>query len=312
MFFIYWHNNSKSEAMKQQPTPRYFVGVDGGGTKCRAELYDSQGKLLGAGISGSANIARHGNTATQSIATAVAQAFTAANVSDTEITETVVCAGLAGANLPSAAAALRQWQHPFRAFHFTSDLATAIYGAHGGQNGAVLVIGTGSCAAAMVDGKLTQFGGHGFLLGDKGSGAWLGKQAVMYTLEALDGVVPQDELTAAVCNHYQCDTPTALVDRLNQAHPGSFGEMCPAILSLAGANLASATALVTRGSTYLSDIARKAITLSQGQLVMTGGVAEAMQPWLDSDIRDALTATQFGPEWGAVLLHQKGDLGDAL
>ncbi|MEA3588479.1 hypothetical protein J6I75_08950 [Pseudidiomarina sp. 1APP75-27a] len=296
--------------MKQATSSLYYVGVDGGGTKCRAELYNVQGERLGAGIAGSANIARQGNTAQQSIFTAVSNAFADACLSQEHFAETTVCAGLAGANLPSAAAQLRAWAHPFKAFHFTSDLHTALYGAHAGANGSVLVMGTGSCAAALVDGKLVQFGGHGFLLGDKGSGAWLGKQAVMHTLEALDGIVPRGELAEAVCRHYQCSTATDIVDRLIQAAPGEFGQICPKILELASQHESTALALVERGSSYLSAIARQALQLSGGKLVIAGGVAAAMTPWLDDDIRAALQDTQFGPEWGAVLLHQNGGLGD--
>ncbi|MGQ4276849.1 BadF/BadG/BcrA/BcrD ATPase family protein [Pseudidiomarina sp. E22-M8] len=296
--------------MKHKTSSLYYVGVDGGGTKCRAELYNPQGDLLGSGVAGSANIARQGNTAEQSILTAVSKAFEAATIDQQHLGDAVVCAGLAGANLPSAAAALKQWRHPFQTFHFTSDLHTALYGAHAGQNGAVLVMGTGSCAAALTDGKLTQLGGHGFLLGDKGSGAWLGKQAIMYSLEALDGVVPHGPLVEAVCNHYHSQSATDIVDRLIQANPGVFGEICPIILKLASDDDPTARALVERGSAYLSAIARKALRLSGGNLVIAGGVATAMTPWLDDDIRSALRPTQFGPEWGAILLYQNGGLGD--
>ncbi|WP_051986767.1 BadF/BadG/BcrA/BcrD ATPase family protein [Pseudidiomarina atlantica] len=280
----------------------YYAGVDGGGTKCRAELYDASGKLLGAGVAGSANIARHGETAQQSIVNAVTLAVANAGLDAQVLSEVVVCGGFAGANLPSAAAELRAWYHPFAAFHFASDLHTALFGAHAGANGAVLIVGTGSCAAALVDGEVIQFGGHGFLLGDKGSGAWLGKQAVTYTLEALDNVVSAGPLSAAVCEHYQCATPTALVDRLNQAPPGVFGEISPLIIDLAATDEPVALALVQQGCQYLSDIARKALQRSKGQLVLTGGVAGVLGQWLDADVRDAITTAQKGPEWGAIAL----------
>lgn len=280
----------------------YYAGVDGGGTKCRAELYDATGRLLGAGVAGSANIARYGETARHSITDAVSLAVTNAGLDADTLADVIVCGGFAGANLPSAAAALRAWQHPFATFHFASDLHTALYGAHAGANGAVLIVGTGSCAAALVDGELVQLGGHGFLLGDKGSGAWLGKQAVSYTLEALDRVVSAGPLSDAVCAHYQCTTATALVDRLNQAPPGVFGEISPLLIELAAADEPVARALVQQGCVYLSDIARKAIARSQGQLVLTGGVAGALAQWLDADVKQALTTAQKGPEWGAIAL----------
>ncbi|RUO74892.1 hypothetical protein CWI80_06055 [Pseudidiomarina sediminum] len=280
----------------------FYAGVDGGGTKCRAELYDAAGNLLGAGISGSANIARSGSVARESILASVQHAIAEAELPPETLANTAVYAGLAGANVPSAAGALRNWQHPFQQFHFTSDLHTALFGAHGGANGAVLVVGTGSCAAALVDGTLVQYGGHGFLLGDKGSGAWLGKQAVTHTLEALDGLQEFGGLAKAVCQHYQCHSAVALVDKLNHASPGVFGELCPLILQLAHQGDATALALVEEGSRYLSAIARQAMGKSGGDLVITGGVAGALAPWLDPEVQAAVREHQFGPEWGAILL----------
>lgn len=294
------HNKSSNSA------PLFFAGVDGGGTKCRAELYDATGQLIGAGVSGAANIARNGDIARQSILTSVEAAIAQANLAPEHIANTVVCGGFAGANLPSARNALKQWQHPFHSFHFTSDLHTALYGAHNGANGAVLVIGTGSCAAALKDGELTQYGGHGFLLGDKGSGAWLGKQAVTHTLEAIDGIQPAGELATAVCEHYQAQSATALVDKLNQASSGIFGELCPIILELAHRGEPTAKALVTDGSQYLSAIAAKAVAQSGGNLVLAGGVAHALQHQLEESIQAKITTSIHGPEWGAILLYQHG------
>lgn len=296
--------------MSQQNTsehaPLYFAGVDGGGTKCRAELYDLEGKLLGAGVAGAANIARNGDVARQSILESVSAALVQADLPPTALQQTLVCGGFAGANLPSASNALKQWRHPFLSFHFTSDLHTALYGAHDGDNGAVLVIGTGSCAAALKDGELTQYGGHGFLLGDKGSGAWLGKQAVIHTLEAIDAIQPKGALAAAVCQHYQAHSATDLVDKLNQANPGVFGELCPVILELANQQEPTATALIQQGSAYLSAIARKAIAQSGGNLVLAGGVAHALQHKLDEDVQARITDSKHGPEWGAIMLYQHG------
>lgn len=296
-----------SQKKSSQPTPQFFAGIDGGGTKCRAELYDATGNLLGAGVAGAANIARNGDVARQSILDSVKSAIANANLAPETLATTLVCGGFAGANLPSASNALKQWQHPFHSFYFTSDLHTALYGAHDGANGAVLVIGTGSCAAALKDSELTQYGGHGFLLGDKGSGAWLGKQAVIHTLEAIDAIQPKGKLAAAVCDHYQAHSVTALVDKLNQANPGVFGELCPIILELANQAEPVAQALVQEGCRYLSAIARQAIQQSNGALVLTGGVAHALQHQLDSDIQAQLTNSIHGPEWGAILLYQHGE-----
>ncbi|QJR80451.1 hypothetical protein CA267_006520 [Alteromonas pelagimontana] len=283
----------------------YFVGIDGGGTKCRAEVFDENGLSLGAGVSGPANVARQGDTARNSILQAVTLALTNAGLdAKTELANSAVGAGLAGANLPSAKAALKNWRHPFAGFSFTSDLHAAMLGAHGGSNGAVLVVGTGSCAAALVESQLYQYGGHGFTIGDKGSGAWMGRQAAIHTLEALDGVAPRGALCEAVCAHYQTNSTIKLVDRLNHAPPADFGELSPAVISLAEQGDKVASAIVITGTDYLTAIARKALAQSPGKLVLVGGVAGAIVPWLAKDVADAIVSAKYGPEWGAFYYQQ--------
>ena len=133
----------------------YWVGVDGGGTKCRAELFNELGESLGQGVGGPANIARHGQLALSSILTAVKQAVADAGLQFNYISsELVVSAGLAGAYLDSSNALLNQWQHPFAELVFSSDLHTALLGAHGGEDGVVMITGTGSCAAVLQNGKV--------------------------------------------------------------------------------------------------------------------------------------------------------------
>ncbi|RDV26850.1 hypothetical protein DXV75_06450 [Alteromonas aestuariivivens] len=282
---------------------QYYVGVDGGGTKCRAQVFDFQGQCLGTGVGGPANIAREPDGALHSLVESVTAALADAGLAEPgQFERTPVAAGLAGANVPSANAMLSHWQHPFYSFCFTSDLHTAILGAHLGRNGAVLITGTGSCAAALHDGKLIQSGGHGFQLGDKGSGAWLGRQAASYTLEAMDGVVGNDPLVDAVLQHYQAEDSADLVNLLNLAAPAQFAELAPLVLQLAQTgNSEVAGTLVQSGADYLSEIARRALLHCEGKLVLAGGLAEKIQPWLADDVLKAIVEAQSGPEWGAVL-----------
>ncbi|BBO30136.1 ATPase (plasmid) [Alteromonas sp. I4] len=280
---------------------RYYAGVDGGGTKCRAEIYSENGKLLGFGISGPANVARHGKTALESVKDAVCLALQNAGLNpQAYLPFTHVGAGLAGAELSSSIALLNNWQHPFAEFKFTTDLHTACLGAHGGHDGAVLVVGTGSCCGLTAAGEFYQLGGHGFQLGDKGSGAWMGRQAVAYTLEALDGVQAIDTLSREVCAHFNCFTPLELVDRLNSAPSSDFGELAPIVLAEAAAKTPSAIEIAGQASEYLSSLARQAIFRGATKIALVGGVAQHIQHRLANDIREKITSSEAGPEWGAV------------
>jgi glucosamine kinase len=78
------------------------------------------------------------------------------------------------------------------------DIDAAHAGALGGEEGAVIIAGTGSAALAVVDGQRHQCGGWGFYVGDQMSGAILGRELVRRAVEATDGLVSGSPLTEAV------------------------------------------------------------------------------------------------------------------
>lgn len=284
----------------------YYAGIDGGGSKCRAQLFDLNGNCLATAIAGPANIAQQPQQAQQSMVRAISAALSTAQLPPSAIAQTSVCAGLAGANVASAQAALQAWSHPFAQLQVISDLQAAVFGAHAGGVGAVMIIGTGSCAAGWSGQHLQQWGGHGFLLGDKGSGAWLGLRAVQHTLEVLDQVQPPSALAERVQQQLRLLSSQDLVAALHQAPAAQFASLAPMIIELASAGESVAQPLVASAASYLDHIGRQAAAFSGGRLVLVGGLAPLLQSWLSADLQALLAAPQHGPEWGAVAWFHRG------
>ncbi|NVK58019.1 MAG: ATPase [Alteromonadaceae bacterium] len=291
---------------KRKDNQRYWVGIDGGGTKSHAVLFDVHCQPLGQGLSGPANIARHGEQALTEILCAVEQAVVNSGLSfDIVKGQLSVSAGLAGAYLGSSVALLKRWQHPFADFTFTSDLHTALLGAHGGNNGAVLITGTGSCAASLVNGQVSQFGGFGFQLGDQASGAWLGQQAARLALLHADGLGSGEGLWRAVKDFYGCSTSAQLVDMLNGAAPGEFARFAPQVFHLASQADDGAQQLIQQGADYLNALVKRALADTAMPLVFNGGLAALWQPYLDPEIKARIRPAQYSPEWGAVYFSRQ-------
>lgn len=289
-------------------TNKYFVGIDGGGSKCSAMLFDDHGKMLGQGIGGAANASRDYASTLLSIVESVQQALYDARLSQSLLSKLHVSAGLAGACVPNVNAQLKAWKHPFANFRVTSDLMTACYGAHGGGDGAILIIGTGSAAAKMQNNTLTQFGGHGFLLGDKGSGAWFGRAAVSSTLEALDTLIPMTQLHRMVLEQLDvCDT-AQLVQRMIGASTNEFAALAPGVILLARQGDANALALVREGVRYLDALCSRTLHNTALSLVLMGGLASSIEPWFSPALREKITLPLAGPEWGAMHLLQDPEL----
>ncbi len=84
------------------------------------------------------------------------------------------------------------------------DTEVALAAAPGAPtDGLVLIAGTGAIASRIAGRRRAGVvDGHGWLLGDQGSGFWLGSQAVRLALEALDGRGPWTVLVERVVAHY--------------------------------------------------------------------------------------------------------------
>jgi len=110
-----------------------------------------------------------------------------------------------------------------------SDLSVAFSSATAAPEGYVLVAGTGAVAGHLVDGELLERrDGWGWLLGDEGSGFWLGREAVRSTLATLQSHQPLGPLAEAVVRAAGSRDPVELV-QLCYANPpiwlASFGHL---------------------------------------------------------------------------------------
>ncbi|SEA07575.1 N-acetylglucosamine kinase [Alkalimonas amylolytica] len=277
-----------------------YLGIDGGGSKCRAILVSQDSEVLGEGISGPGNPLRGMEIATASIMDATRQALLCAGLPERAMAALTVGAGLAGVNVPQYHALFRDWQHPFAAFHLTSDLHIACMGAHHGQDGAVIIIGTGSCGLAQSCQQVLEVGGHGFPYGDNGSGAWFGLQMVHQVLLCLDGLAAPTAMTEALLKASHCHDQLALVQHFMHASPTLYAKYAPLIFACAEQGDAAALAIVRQGAAHINAIAHRLMSIAPPKLALIGGLAYKVEPYLDAAIRARIVAADASPEWGAV------------
>ena len=109
-----------------------------------------------------------------------------------------------------------------------SDALIALEGAVGTGDGAIVVLGTGSAYMARRDGETRAVGGWGFLVGDQGSGARLGRDLLEETLLGYDGIGEASDLTRAVLAVFR-NEPRDVVEFTTTAKPGDFGGFAPMV-----------------------------------------------------------------------------------
>lgn len=285
--------------------PTYFLGIDGGGTKCKARLENDSGQLLGEGISGPANPVLGLDLAVISIVEATHSALEYADLNTDILRYTHAVLGLAGVNLPSYKKQVEDWHHPFACMSVTTDLHIACIGAHKGEQGAVIIAGTGFNAGSTATHDYLEIGGHGFILGDNGCGARLGVLAVRRTLEYLDGLISHSTLFDAVLDKLQCESGTEVVEKTIHETPGFYGQFAPIVFAHAERGEKVANELVTLVADHISLMAHRLLRDGPARLSMIGGISVPILPWLDADIRSQLQPPLQPPEAGAITLAKQ-------
>ena len=228
----------------------FFLGIDGGGTGCRAAVADASGRVLGEAVAGPANIASDIAGARDNILAAATQALTravGAGAVAAELPALSAGLGLAGVNAAGRAEALRRVL-PFARIKLETDAIAAVKGALRDRDGIVAALGTGSVFAVQVGGQIRQIGGWGLVLGDEGSGAWLGRALLRQALLAADGFRAGTSLLDAVLRNH--GGPEGVIAFSLAARPADFARLAPEVLAaddpIAHELIAIATADVAR------------------------------------------------------------------
>lgn len=206
-----------------------FMGIDGGGTACRVRLADADGRVLANARAGSANVYQSTETSWHSIEQATADALSQAGLPIDARARIEVVAGLAGSEIDAARARFLARPHGFARFHLLNDGQIACVGAHRGEDGALLVVGTGIIGVAHSDQQWRRVSGWGFPLDDRGSGAWLGQQAIRHALWERDGLIDATGLTRAVWDRYS-DSLSGLIGWAQEARSVDYGKLAPLVV----------------------------------------------------------------------------------
>ncbi|BAB53396.1 MULTISPECIES: N-acetylglucosamine kinase [Mesorhizobium] len=284
--------------------PDYFLGVDGGGTGCRARIEDAQGNLMGQGLSGPASTRLGIDAAWASIAKAFGAAIEEAGFGPTEIARIRAGIGLAGIGRKGALEALRAIAHPFASIDFVSDGVGACLGAHSGEDGAIVIAGTGSIGLGFVEGRDLRVGGYGFPISDEGSGADLGLKVVQLALRAHDGRHERTALLAEVMQRFEGD-PMAAVAWMDRASATDYAALAPMVMRHADQGDPAGRRIVQSAAGQIDTLVRVLFEKGAPRVTLLGGLASPLEPWLSPDVRRRLKPADGDAVSGAIILAKR-------
>ncbi len=279
----------------------YLLGVDGGGTSCRVRLSASDGQVLGEGLAGSANVRLGVDNAYAEILKATNDALHQAGLDTSVLSRTFAGLGLAGAVDETRRRAVREFDHPFARVAIETDAHAACLGAHGGEPGGILILGTGSCGVYQNAGHFDVVGGWGFMISDQGSGAWLGLNLVRQAMLALDGIIAQTPLSRAVLTDFE-NSHSRVLDWSEQARPRDYAAFAPRVLQFAADQDPLAIRLLLQCGQEAGDLLARMQQLGARRVCLMGGLSEPLRPWLPATLLPLLCAPVGDAMDGALLL----------
>ena len=295
----------------------HVLGIDVGGTKTVCLLGNEEGQVLSTARGPGANLQAVGELQLEKVLHTVMEETLAQQTA----IPAAICLGIAGVDRPEDAALVRgvMSRIGYKArILVVNDALIALQAAIGAAAGIVIVAGTGSIAYGCDRyGNAARAGGWGYVLGDEGSGYWMGRLALRAIVREADGRGHPTTLTPRVLKHFGVTRPEDLLQTVysHDFKPAAVAALATEVQRAREEGDAVATAILDWGAKELVGAAEsvtKQLELrgEEFSFVLAGGMFKAV-PWLQVEVtrllpavaprsRTALLETE--PAFGAVRL----------
>jgi N-acetylglucosamine kinase-like BadF-type ATPase len=274
----------------------HVLGIDAGGTKTVCHLADEQGTLVSEARAGGANLQAAGELHVEKVLHDVMDAA----IGDRDVVPSAICLGIAGVDRPDDSAVVRGIMRRigFKArVLVVNDALVALEAGAPGAPGVVIISGTGSIAYGRnAQNEGARAGGWGHVLGDEGSGYWIGRAALRAVLREADRRGPKTALTPLLLRHFGVDEAQNLIHEVyqNKLRPAAIGALAECVQAAftdrdeaaVGILRAAANELESAG---LSVARRLALDRQAFTFILGGGIFRAV-PWLREELQRRLSA----------------------
>jgi glucosamine kinase len=290
-------------AMNSFSDETFLLGIDGGGSGTRVILASADGIELARASGGPSGLGLGVERAWQSIGDACKRAFDAAGIAFDWRKCSLGC-GLAGVNNADWLAAFLDHAPGVRALSVESDAYTTVLGAHGGEPGVIVALGTGSIAAALnADGVCSIAGGYGFPSGDEASGAWLGLRAVVHLQRVLDGRSAADAWSRELLARTGATDRDSLVVWLCAANQTAYATLAPTVFEFR--DHPEAARLLERAGEEIAMLVAALDPRGELPVALCGGLAAPYEPFVPMSVRERVRAPLADSAAGALQLARR-------
>jgi N-acetylglucosamine kinase-like BadF-type ATPase len=291
----------------------HVLGIDVGGTKTVCLLADDQGDVVAQEREDGANLQGAGELALEKVLHSVMEKTLAGR----GIFPASICLGIAGVDRAADEAVVRSIMrrigHSARIL-VVNDALIALQAGIRDEPGIVIVAGTGSIAYGRNRrGEASRAGGWGYVLGDEGSGYWIGRLALRAVVRHADGRGRVTALTPRLLSHFRVERAAELIHKIyhEEVPPSTIASLAHYVQGARDDGDAVATAILNHAADELltaatAVMARLELTNETFSFVLAGGMFQAV-PWLCDHLKLMLPA--LAPRSKTIQLQSEPALG---
>ncbi|MDQ0117429.1 N-acetylglucosamine kinase-like BadF-type ATPase [Pseudarthrobacter defluvii] len=257
------------------------IGLDIGGTKTHGIRFED-GRPVADESAGSSNVQ---NVSREQAARNLADLF--AMIGGGHVDR--VYAGSGGIDTDEDAAALAALIQPLAPEARVTVVhdSRLLLAAGRAATGVAVIAGTGSAAwGRNADGGEARAGGWGYLLGDEGSGYWLGREAVRHSLRRMNQGLPVDQLTAALLASCGLDHPNKLIALFHSPDTGRrfWAQQARHVVEAAASGHRDSAMLLEQAGQDLAALAGQVLgqLKIEGPVILGGGLGMNVAPLQES------------------------------
>lgn len=282
----------------------FLLGVDGGGTGTRALLASPNGTILARATAGPSALGQGIEAAWAQVQRAVTECFSLAGLPSAPWEQCALAAGLSGVHNLQQRDAFLALLPPLGKVLLETDGYTMLIGAHAGQPGLIVASGTGSVGEVLhADASHAVVGGWGFPVGDEGSGAWLGLQAVRLAQQAQDGRAAVGVLVQKVWAQIGASRQD-LAAFSAQAAQFAYAQVAPLVFANADSDPVAA-GLLAQAARDLEAIADALDPQRRLPVAICGSIGNMLKARMSASLQQRCREPVMGPAEGALWLLQK-------
>ena len=304
----------------------FVLGIDAGGTKTVCQLADASGRIVGESRGPGANLQAAGELDVEkTLHRLMDEVLSGTPAGEGPGGDTArlgaICVGMAGVDRPADAETVRGIMRRIgqsARVLIVNDALVALEAGAPAEPGVVIIAGTGSIAYGRnARGQAARAGGWGYVLGDEGSGYWIGRHALRAVVREADRRGPRTLLTPRALAHFGVERPQDLIHEIYYGgmRPGAIAALASEVHAAFVDGDAVAAGILEVGVRELvasasSVVSRLQLEREPFRFVLAGGIFRAV-PWMRDQLTERLppvapqagiTPLEVEPAEGAVRL----------